>query len=52
MRSCPGEPDPDEGLGREKAVVFCGDLNDQPDAATTQIIQSPTGSESLPATAS
>jgi endonuclease/exonuclease/phosphatase family metal-dependent hydrolase len=40
-----GEPDPDQGLGREKAVVFCGDLNDQPDAATTQIIQGPMGSE-------
>jgi hypothetical protein len=26
-------------------VVFCGDLNDQPDAATTQIIQGPSGSE-------
>lgn len=39
------EPDPDAGLGREKAVVFCGDLNDQPDAATTQIIQGPSGSE-------
>jgi endonuclease/exonuclease/phosphatase family metal-dependent hydrolase len=45
LSSGAGEPDPDEGLGREKAVVFCGDLNDQPDAATTQIIQGPTGSE-------
>ncbi|MFO8238323.1 MAG: endonuclease/exonuclease/phosphatase family protein [Prochlorococcaceae cyanobacterium] len=40
-----GEPDPRQGQGREKAVVFCGDLNDQPDAATTQIIQGPSGSE-------
>ena len=45
LSSGTGEPDPDDGLGREKAVVFCGDLNDQPDAATTQIIQGPTGSE-------
>lgn len=45
LSSVAGEPDPDDGLGREKAVVFCGDLNDQPDAATTQIIQGPTGSE-------
>ena len=45
LSSGAGEPDPDDGLGREKAVVFCGDLNDQPDAATTQIIQGPTGSE-------
>jgi len=45
LSSGAGEPDPDAGLGREKAVVFCGDLNDQPDAATTQIIQGPTGSE-------
>ena len=52
LSSGSGEHDPDEGLGREKAVVFCGDLNDQPDAATTQIIQGPTGPESLPATAS
>ena len=40
-----GEPDPGQGLGREKAVVFCGDLNDEPQAATTQIIQGPCGSE-------
>ena len=40
-----GEPDPGQGLGREKAVVFCGDLNDEPLAATTQIIQGPSGSE-------
>jgi endonuclease/exonuclease/phosphatase family metal-dependent hydrolase len=45
LSSGAGEPDPDGGLGREKAVVFCGDLNDQPDAATTQIIQGPSGSE-------
>jgi endonuclease/exonuclease/phosphatase family metal-dependent hydrolase len=40
-----GETDSGQGLGREKALVFCGDLNDQPDAATTQIIQGPSGSE-------
>jgi endonuclease/exonuclease/phosphatase family metal-dependent hydrolase len=40
-----GEPDPGQGQGREKAVVFCGDLNDEPLAATTQIIQGPSGSE-------
>lgn len=37
--------DPREGLGRSAAVVFCGALNDEPDAATTQIVQGPTGSE-------
>lgn len=40
-----GEPDPAQGLGPEQAVVFCGDVNDQLDAATTQIIQDPSGSE-------
>lgn len=44
LSSGASQPDPDAGLGREKAVVFCGDLNDQPDAATTQIIQGPMGS--------
>ena len=33
------------GTGRTKAVVFCGDLNDEVEAATTQIIQGPSGSE-------
>jgi endonuclease/exonuclease/phosphatase family metal-dependent hydrolase len=37
--------DPKVGLGRERAVVFCGDLNDEPAAATTQIVTGPTGSE-------
>jgi endonuclease/exonuclease/phosphatase family metal-dependent hydrolase len=37
--------DPKVGLGRERAVVFCGDLNDEPTAATTQIVAGPTGSE-------
>jgi endonuclease/exonuclease/phosphatase family metal-dependent hydrolase len=36
---------PTVGLGREGAVVFCGDLNDEPAAATTQIVAGPTGSE-------
>ena len=40
-----GEPGPRQGLGREKAIVFCGDLNDEPLAGTTQIIQGPSGSE-------
>lgn len=45
--ACFGQRDRDEpGLvGGGPAVVFCGDLNDEPDAATTQIIQGPTGSE-------
>jgi len=33
------------GKGRNTAVVFCGDLNDEVEAATTQIIQGPSGSE-------
>jgi hypothetical protein len=33
------------GTGRDTPVVFCGDLNDEPLAATTQIIQGPGGSE-------
>jgi endonuclease/exonuclease/phosphatase family metal-dependent hydrolase len=37
--------DPTLGLGRERAVVFCGDLNDEPAAATTQLVAGPTGSE-------
>ena len=38
---------PGEGLGsgQTNPVVFCGDLNDEPLAATTQIIQGPGGSE-------
>jgi hypothetical protein len=37
--------DPTVGLGKRRAVVFCGDLNDEPDAATTQIVAGPSGSE-------
>jgi hypothetical protein len=37
--------DPRVGLGRERAVAFCGDLNDEPTAATTQIVAGPSGSE-------
>jgi endonuclease/exonuclease/phosphatase family metal-dependent hydrolase len=37
--------DPRVGVGRERAVVFCGDLNDEPEAATTQIVAGPSGSE-------
>jgi endonuclease/exonuclease/phosphatase family metal-dependent hydrolase len=33
------------GLGRERAVVCCGDLNDEPAAATTVIVAGPSGSE-------
>jgi endonuclease/exonuclease/phosphatase family metal-dependent hydrolase len=33
------------GTGRETAVVFCGDLNDEVEAATTQVIKGPPGSE-------
>ncbi len=33
------------GAGRDKAVVLAGDLNDEPDAATTQILLGPPGSE-------
>jgi endonuclease/exonuclease/phosphatase family metal-dependent hydrolase len=40
-----GSFDPGDGLGREKSVIVCGDLNDEPDAATTQILQGPPGSE-------
>ena len=36
---------PGEGMGRQKAVIVCGDLNDVPSAATTQILQGPAGSE-------
>ena len=34
-----------DGLGRDRAVVVLGDLNDEPPAATTQILLGPTGSE-------
>jgi len=37
------------GTGRDRAVVVCGDLNDGPDAATTQLLQGPSGSELLTA---
>jgi endonuclease/exonuclease/phosphatase family metal-dependent hydrolase len=40
-----GSPEPEDGLGRQKAVIVCGDLNDEPEAATTQILQGPAGSE-------
>jgi endonuclease/exonuclease/phosphatase family metal-dependent hydrolase len=33
------------GMGKNMALVFCGDLNDEVEAATTQIIQGPLGSE-------
>jgi len=33
------------GTGKKTALVFCGDLNDEVEAATTQIIQGPSGSE-------
>jgi endonuclease/exonuclease/phosphatase family metal-dependent hydrolase len=33
------------GTGHTSPVIFCGDLNDEPLAATTQIIQGPGGSE-------
>jgi endonuclease/exonuclease/phosphatase family metal-dependent hydrolase len=33
------------GTGRTNPVVFCGDLNDEVEAATTQIIKGPPGSE-------
>ncbi len=39
------DEEPEAGLGRERAVVLCGDLNDEPAAATTQIVGGPSGSE-------
>lgn len=33
------------GAGQERALVLCGDFNDGPDAATTQVLQGPSGSE-------
>ena len=42
----PGDPIGDrDGRGIQLPVVLCGDLNDEPQAATTQIIQGPGGSE-------
>ena len=40
--SIEGQPD-DRGI--RVALVLCGDLNDGPEAATTMIIQGPSGSE-------
>jgi endonuclease/exonuclease/phosphatase family metal-dependent hydrolase len=41
-----GDPPGDgPGTGTQRPVVFVGDLNDEPQAATTQIIQGPSGSE-------
>jgi endonuclease/exonuclease/phosphatase family metal-dependent hydrolase len=37
--------DPTVGHGRDRAVVVCGDLNDEPAAATTQIVGGPSGSD-------
>jgi endonuclease/exonuclease/phosphatase family metal-dependent hydrolase len=34
-----------DGLGHERALVVLGDLNDEPQAATTQILLGPAGSE-------
>jgi predicted extracellular nuclease len=34
-----------DGKGQERAVIVLGDLNDEPSAATTQILQGPPGSE-------
>lgn len=34
-----------DGHGPERAVILCGDLNDEVDAATTQILNGPSGSE-------
>lgn len=34
-----------EGKGAERAVIVLGDLNDEPAAATTQILSGPRGSE-------
>jgi hypothetical protein len=39
------EPGQGPGTGQTKPVIFCGDLNDEPLAATTEIIQGPGGSE-------
>ena len=34
-----------DGRGAQRAVVVCGDLNDEPEAATTQLLLGPGGSE-------
>jgi endonuclease/exonuclease/phosphatase family metal-dependent hydrolase len=39
------QPGEGTGSGQANPVIFCGDLNDEPSAATTQIIQGPAGSE-------
>jgi hypothetical protein len=39
------QPGEGTGTGRATPVIFCGDLNDEPLAATTPIIQGPGGSE-------
>jgi endonuclease/exonuclease/phosphatase family metal-dependent hydrolase len=39
------QPGEGAGAGQANPVIFCGDLNDEPLAATTQIIQGPGGSE-------
>jgi endonuclease/exonuclease/phosphatase family metal-dependent hydrolase len=42
----PGDqPGTGPGTGTTNAVIFVGDLNDEPQAATTQILQGPGGSE-------
>ncbi len=41
----PNSFDPAAGIGNSKSVIFCGDLNDEVEAATTQIIKGPSGSE-------
>ena len=35
----------ERGLGKVIPVICCGDFNDEPEAATTQIIKGPSGSE-------
>jgi endonuclease/exonuclease/phosphatase family metal-dependent hydrolase len=39
------QPGEGAGTGQANPVIFCGDLNDEPLAASTQIIQGPGGSE-------
>lgn len=39
------QPGEGAGTGQANPVIYCGDLNDEPPAATTQIIQGPGGSE-------
>jgi hypothetical protein len=38
------QPGEGAGAGKASSVIFCGDLNDEPLAATTQIIQGAGGS--------